>query len=424
MKNLILILITLAIGFSAVSQQWKKLYEYDVLSSNIGLSPSQMRVDPTTNHLWFTSFDKMFTYGEGISEHLRYADYGVGLIEFFTLKDGVVWMITWNSTITGSLYSYDGSVFNHEIDLGVMTYTIEFDNEDTLWIGSNPLDGVSCHAFKDGDTVIYNDTNSPLLNMNIYNIFEDTYGRKWISFYNPGSSSSNGILMWNIDLGTSVYFNYYQGHNLPQFNQIIRAVQSPAGTIWIVTSNGVFRYDEVNEDWIQYNTDNTNMPSNYVTDIQFDKSGKMWALFRDTALAYTYNMTDWTVFDSDNSPLNFEGGDSGIRSFTIDTLDNIWTADDNYLYVYNVNGLQGWLSNEELESSSLQVYPNPVTDYLFVAGNFPEGTEVLVYSMAGQLESKFELTDSKIDLSQLKSGPYIVKIFSDENVHTQQIVKN
>lgn len=423
MKKLILILSIMVVGFASNSQEWKKLWEYDVLGVDMGMSPSQMRVDPTTNHLWFTCFTRMFTFGEGISEYIFYSDYGLAPVEFFALKDNVVWTISTDNIVTGQLYSYDGSVVNHEADLGVMAYTIEFDNEDTLWIGSNSWDNIGVHAFKDGNYIYYNDMNSPLLNMNVYNIFEDTYGRKWISFYNPESSSSNGILMWQINLGTSVYFSYYQGHNLPQFNDVIKAVQSPTGAIWLAASQGIFKYDEVDEDWIQYNTDNTNMPGNYVTDIQFDNSGKMWALFKDKALAYTYNMTDWVAFDSTNSPF-FDGGNFGIRSFAIDTLDNIWTADKDFLYVYNINGLQGWLNNEELESNPVQVYPNPVTDYLFIDGNFQDGTEVLVYNMTGQLASKFELTDGKIDLSRLKSGQYIVKILSDDNVHTQQIVKN
>ncbi|MEX1003566.1 MAG: T9SS type A sorting domain-containing protein [Crocinitomicaceae bacterium] len=425
MKKLILILTTLIIGFNSNSQEWKALWEWDFLGQNMIPSPTQMRIDPSTNKLWFTTLDKMYIIGDAGVEWIDYSDYGVGsLIEFFAVKDGKAWMPLHNNAVTGDVYSYDGTTVNLEITLGVMAYTIEFDNEDTLWIGSNNWDGISCHAFKDGDTVIYDDMNSPMLNMNIYNIFEDSYGRKWISFYNPGSSSSSSILMWDMSSGTSIYYSYYQGHNLPQFNQVIKAVQSPAGIVWIATSNGVFMYDEVVEDWIQYNTDNTNMPSNFVTDIQFDKSGKMWALFKDKALAYTYNMTDWTVFDSTNSPLNFEGGSFGIRSFTIDTLDNIWTADNDYLYVYNANGLQGWANNEELENNSqIQVYPNPATHELTIQMGEGIIEKVNIFDLSGRQLIKQTNGSNTVDVSGLSKGQYIIVVTVEGTEYVSKFVK-
>ena len=185
---------------------------------------------------------------------------------------------------------------------------------------------------------------------------------------------------------------------------------------WIASSDGIFKFDEVDEDWISYNTGNSNMPINEVTDIQFDRTGKMWALFKDTALAYSYNMTNWTVFDSNNSDLRFLGGFQGIRSFTIDTLNNVWTADDDYVYVFNSDGVEGWANTDELnETTKLKIYPNPANNEITIEG-VDISVKMEIYTVLGEQVQNHQLNSGKesFSLDALNVGTYIV-VFKDHN---------
>lgn len=404
-------------------QEWKSFSEFEILSIQMGLSPSQMKVDPSTNNVWFTTGTRLHSLGEGVSNHITYVDHSItGFIDYIEVKDGKVWMVTENINPTGSLYSYNGTIVNHEVDLNVNAYTIQFDNEDSLWIGSDNSDGIGVHAFKNGSYIAYDDMNSPVVDLNIKQVFEDSYDRKWVVY-----ESSPSIRIWDMNSGTSDLYSYFLGHNLTQFIQVNKVAQSPSGAIWIASSDGIFRYDEVDEDWVSYNTGNSDMPINEVMDIQFDKSGKMWALFKDTALAYSFNMTDWTHFDSSNSPLRFLGGFQGIRSFTIDTLDNVWTADDDYVYVFNSDSLTGWLNlDEKSEKNSIVIFPNPCTDY-FEFDFYDENAYAQLTNLAGNvIVSSLPLSKgiNRIEMSEYESGPYVLIIHSPKSTTYHRIIKH
>ncbi len=81
-------------------------------------------------------------------------------------------------------------------------------------------------------------------------------------------------------------------------------------------------------------------------------------------------------------------------------------------------------ANAEVNTNAIAVYPNPVTDNLFV-GNAANSTisvfnilgeEVANVINAGQLES--------IDMSSLTNGTYFVKVYADNNVTTRKVVLN
>ncbi len=58
--------------------------------------------------------------------------------------------------------------------------------------------------------------------------------------------------------------------------------------------------------------------------------------------------------------------------------------------------------------SKIQIFPNPVADVIHISG-IDNGQSVQIYNMAGQLV-KSEVFDQKINVSQLTSGIYLLKI--------------
>ncbi|QWT85203.1 T9SS C-terminal target domain-containing protein [Chryseobacterium cucumeris] len=75
------------------------------------------------------------------------------------------------------------------------------------------------------------------------------------------------------------------------------------------------------------------------------------------------------------------------------------------------------LGTSELTKNKIQIFPNPVTDLISIRG-IDDGTSIQIYTIDGRLV-KSEMFDSKIDVSQLAPGGYVLKI-NTRNFQTHQ----
>lgn len=83
------------------------------------------------------------------------------------------------------------------------------------------------------------------------------------------------------------------------------------------------------------------------------------------------------------------------------------------------------LSNGEFDSTVFSSYPNPVENLLNLSYT-QDITSVSVFNLLGQqvLVQLINANQAKIDMSQLTSGTYIVKVFVNSQVKTLKIIKN
>jgi len=72
-------------------------------------------------------------------------------------------------------------------------------------------------------------------------------------------------------------------------------------------------------------------------------------------------------------------------------------------------------------NTSVKIYPNPVQNTLYVFGVTGQ-FEVQVYSVAGQ-EVFRSSNKSKLDVSQLKQGIYIIKVSEDQKNTLLKFIK-
>ncbi|WP_162126189.1 T9SS type A sorting domain-containing protein [Flavobacterium phycosphaerae] len=90
----------------------------------------------------------------------------------------------------------------------------------------------------------------------------------------------------------------------------------------------------------------------------------------------------------------------------------------------NVISVQTSLGNADFDLKNLVVYPNPVKNILNVS--FDKSiSAVSIYTIVGQ-EVKTEIlnaTEGNIDMSNLSSGTYIVKVTTDNQVKTLKVIK-
>ena len=73
-------------------------------------------------------------------------------------------------------------------------------------------------------------------------------------------------------------------------------------------------------------------------------------------------------------------------------------------------------------NDAVQMFPNPVQNYLTIRSNLPI-TAVQVYSLLGELVKEVRGNFSRIDVRQLNSGIYMVKIHSDQYSVTKKLIK-
>ena len=79
-------------------------------------------------------------------------------------------------------------------------------------------------------------------------------------------------------------------------------------------------------------------------------------------------------------------------------------------------------TNEHNLVNEISVYPNPVKHTL----NFKlkeKVNKVEVYDLSGRIVSALFVTENKVDVSDLKTGPYIVKIYTDKGIMNTKIIK-
>ncbi|NDW09440.1 T9SS type A sorting domain-containing protein [Dysgonomonas sp. 520] len=76
----------------------------------------------------------------------------------------------------------------------------------------------------------------------------------------------------------------------------------------------------------------------------------------------------------------------------------------------------------EVQSTSFTVYPNPVTETLYISSEV-EVENVDVYSITGTLVQRIKGNVNAIDMSNLVSGSYIVNVKTAQGAHKQVVIK-
>ncbi|QVY65609.1 sulfatase-like hydrolase/transferase [Polaribacter sp. Q13] len=114
-------------------------------------------------------------------------------------------------------------------------------------------------------------------------------------------------------------------------------------------------------------------------------------------------------------------------SFSEDTEYNLWRFDKTSNSISGNIGTAGTLSTSDQIFKKLSVFPNPSGDYFYVNySGVLNKLEVEVYTASGKSVKKVTETNvnnPRIDISNLASGIYILKIKTDENFLIKKIIK-
>ena len=93
----------------------------------------------------------------------------------------------------------------------------------------------------------------------------------------------------------------------------------------------------------------------------------------------------------------------------------------NLFYIKTAFGTLGL--SQSPETPKLTLYPNPVSNNLYLSSSTSKIEKVMIYSITGALV-KSALTEAEnIDVSTLKKGNYLVKVTTDQGSFSQKIIK-
>lgn len=187
------------------------------------------------------------------------------------------------------------------------------------------------------------------------------------------------------------------------------------GNKWIATDHGVSMFD--GEKWINYTTED-GLANNLVYAIAIDSSGNKW--FGTYNGVSKFDGTHWTNYSTQDGLIN-----NGVTEIAIDSKGNKWFA--------TYGGVSKLVENDITIIKTLtntydvKLYPDPVIDKLNIAlSKQVTDAGIALYSLNGvQLYSaKINSNKAELDMSQFKSGIYLVKIIvSGECVLTKLVVK-
>jgi ligand-binding sensor domain-containing protein len=314
--------------------------------NDIGLKPTGSKWMATTAGL--TRFDgaTWTIYNTGNSEipsgnvlTVNFQEYGAGVI--VGTDAGVAFLLgtTWTVYDTG----------NSDLPSDIIN-DIGFDSQDRIWLAT--ANGLA--RYQSNNWLAFNSANTPLSNDFVHSLSNDTDDYIWVgtrdslnkfkdtvwtkyfvnqtllesNFVNDIKTDKNGVAWFATEIGLASYngavWNFYE--NTRQYKCRKLAFDNN-GVLWVATDSGAAKFNAGNFEF--FNTNNSLIPSDFVTFITFDVFNNMW-VGTDNGLA-KYNGTNWTIYNVGNSGLP----DNYILYLTFEGNTHCWIGTMNGLAMFD-----------------------------------------------------------------------------------------
>lgn len=233
---------------------------------------------------------------------------------------------------------------------------------------------------------------------------------------------------WNVGNVTNMDSMFWGARNFNQSlnNWNVSNVTNMEEMFW-----GAKKFNEPIGDWDVSKI--TNMNSMFRNASVFDKPLNTWDVGNVTSMNFMFTGTGLSTKNYDDtlivwsglaleSSVTFHGGSSTYcnsetaRNILINTYG--WTIFDAGLDCSS-------LSVSDFFENRIKLFPNPTNDIVNINTDGIKINNVLLYSMDGKLIKEVTLiNNNQINLKDLSSGLYHIKLISNEGISTKKIVKN
>jgi hypothetical protein len=148
-----------------------------------------------------------------------------------------------------------------------------------------------------------------------------------------------------------------------------------------------------------------------------------------TSVAYTTTQasTLTLVFVETAPTIKFDGvnytGSGGIITLSVAAGSHTFLKNNvaNLFYIktsYPTLGL-----GDNVQASKLVVYPNPVSNQLYISSEDQKVKNVTIYSLSGAVVKNVSNNTESVDVSDLASGNYVVRVVTENGITTKKIIK-
>jgi len=246
-------------------------------------------------------------------------------------------------------------------------------------IGDTIINNISCRIIKKSKT----SCDVPL--SNDFYLSQDS---NKISLYDPERDTFDMMIDFDAEVGDS--WSFYQSYALFIDEKIVEVY---------VDSISYFFTSPADSLRIQHVTltninQNHSVPTTIIEKIGFEKA----------LLPYDFT----TLCDGNYEQIRcYEDSNIGLVTFDTIACDLIFTSTENFV-----------------ESSDLNIFPNPTSDKLFFKTKELQLESVQVFSLEGKLMNEYSLEQSEIDVSYLERGLYVLKIKTGQGLVIEKVIVN
>ena len=404
-KTLGFIIFLLILAMGAKAQTWQSIHKNQFGNTTPW---NQFVINPYNNDIWMVNDNKAAVIqNDGSIQQFTSVELGQlwngSHLQFaFTPND-----IYYAKNLYG-LFKFTGFT-SVNVNSALPDYLNLQSNADTIFVTTGYPNGFI--KYTQGNSEVFNRFYSKINARN--NFFYGHDGSSMIYQYDQQSNSQTNL--------TSDP-NYLQGifHDT-KFSRF-------SDTLYIGGRKGIsyaFNYD-ILDTITPYNT--FNMPSSNVLELEFDQLDQLWAVFGDAAdvpfaIAKLEGST-WTNFiDATNSPIDF----SNFLGLEMDTLGNVWVADNLYLHTLLTSTSPGWLGiTSDFSHEEMKITPNPSDGIFQVSSISTEPMKITMLDQQGKQVAHFELnelsSDNSFDLSDQAPGVYFAHVSQGEQQWVKKLV--
>lgn len=211
---------------------------------------------------------------------------------------------------------------------------------------------------------------------------------------------------------------------LPNGNLVI------TGTNWTISGLGklyVAEVSTVDGSVVSESTHSLNQNNNWVYNVDVAQSGNYYVSGRSDnnggapaemfLLAFSsINGFEWSTNYSAEGVLPID--------FSLDADEQLYAVINNKYAVVKFGNTLSNLSVDEFSNDNIKIYPNPVTDRLYFSNN-ELIKNISIFDLNGKQVLNKNIDFQYVDISTLKSGVYLVKIFlNNSSTYISKIIVN
>lgn len=326
----------------------------------------------------------------------------------------------------------------------------------TLPIEIGDLEGLEYLSFYSGNNISGNlpETVGNLTELRLLS-FEDNNFTGEIPASYANLTNLSGFWLWNNKLSGSVPEFITTFNNLVfldfsenQFSGTLPDFTSLPNLRWLHIGSNNFNATDFITHFEDYKNLQYSWNSNHYFSPQYTKD-ESEEIGIEPGSDITLTLTDVpATAKSENSKLSFAAntyqwykdnvGISGANSSSY-TINNAQVSDSGIYYCTIINPdvpdliierepitlNVGALNIQEIDKNTVSFYPNPTTNIINIKLNHIEAEKAILYDISGKRLLDFELQSETTiaDISQLKSGVYILKMKTTKNTIVKRIIK-